>query len=115
MRGRPTLASILTLCIRVINHAEKYVDGNVHTNNIENFWSLLKRGLKGTYVSVMPFHLFRYVDEQAFRFNHRQSNDATRFLLAAKQITGRRLTYNKLTGKSLMRDDAGYLATLYPL
>jgi transposase-like protein len=93
---------------KVINHAEKYVEGNIHTNGIENFWSLLKRGLKGTYVSVMPFHLFRYVDEQAFRFNNRKSNDATRFLLVAKQISGRRLTYNKLLGKGLMRDEAGH-------
>lgn len=100
---------------KVINHAEAYVNGNIHTNGIENFWSLLKRGLKGTYVSVMPFHLFRYVDEQAFRFNNRKSNDATRFLLAAKQITGRRLTYDKLTGKTLMRGDEGYTASLYPL
>jgi transposase-like protein len=52
-----------------VNHAEKYVEGNVNTNGIENFWSLLKRGLKGTYVSVEPFHLFRYLDEQAFRYN----------------------------------------------
>jgi transposase-like protein len=100
---------------KVINHAEAYVNGNIHTNGIENFWSLLKRGLKGTYISVMPFHLFRYVDEQTFSFNNRKSNDATRFLLAAKQVTGRRLTYKQLTGKTLVRDDAGYLATLYPL
>ena len=64
---------------QVINHAEAYVKGNVHTNGIENFWSLLKRGLKGTYVSVMPFHLFRYVDEQAFRFNNRKFNDSERY------------------------------------
>ena len=55
----------------MMNHLERYVDGNVHTNGIENFWSLLKRGIAGTYVSVKPFHVFRYVDEQAFRFNNR--------------------------------------------
>src|SRR6478609_2759385 len=86
-------------------HAEKYVDGRVHTNCIENFWSLLKRGLAGTYVSVEPFHLFRYVDEQAFRFNNRATkdnplNDADRFTLAMSQIVGKRLTYQELTGKT---------------
>lgn len=77
----------------VIDHAEKYVDGNVHTNGIENFWSLLKRGIKGTYVSVQPFHLFRYLDEQAFRFNSRKQSDAARFAGAVDGILGRRLTY----------------------
>jgi transposase-like protein len=83
----------------VINHAEKYVDGLVHTNGMENYWSLLKRGLKGTYISVEPFHLFRYLDEQAFRFNNRKENDAYRFDLAVTQIVGKRLTYSQLTGK----------------
>jgi len=83
----------------VINHAETYVRGNVHTNGIENFWSLLKRGLKGTYISVEPFHLFRYLDEQAFRFNNRKVDDADRFIKAASQITGKRVTYRELTGK----------------
>lgn len=83
----------------VINHAERYVDGIVHTNGIENFWSLLKRGLKGTYISVEPFHLFRYLDEQAFRFNNRKGNDSDRFIKAAQNITGKRLTYKELTGK----------------
>jgi transposase-like protein len=83
----------------VINHAERYVDGLVHTNGIENFWSLLKRGLKGTYISVEPFHLFRYLDEQAFRFNNRKVDDADRFIKAASQITGKRVTYRELTGK----------------
>jgi len=83
----------------VIDHAEKYVDGNVHTNGIENFWSLLKRTLKGTYVSVEPFHLFRYLDEQAFRFNKRTGNDLYRFLEVAKCLTGRRLTFEELTAK----------------
>jgi transposase-like protein len=84
---------------QVIDHAVAYVDGNVHTNNCENFWSLLKRGLKGTYVSVEPFHLFRYVDEQAFRFNNCETDDVHRFVKGMQQIVGRRLTYKQLTGK----------------
>jgi transposase-like protein len=84
----------------VVNHLERYVDGRVHTNGIENFWSLLKRGLNGTYVAVEPFHLFRYVDEQAFRYNNRKElNDQQRFELAMSRINGRRLTYAELTGK----------------
>jgi transposase-like protein len=83
----------------VIDHAEKYVDGEVHTNGIENFWSLLKRGLKGTYVSVEPFHLFRYLDEQAFRFNNRNASDGERFKGALSSVLGKRLTYERLTGK----------------
>jgi len=83
----------------VINHAESYVKGNIHTNGIENFWSLLKRGLKGTYVSVEPFHLFRYLDEQAFRYNNRKTDDGNRFARTLCQTTGRRLTYKELTGK----------------
>ena len=85
----------------VIDHTEKYVEGQVHTNGCENFWSLLKRTIKGTYVSVEPFHLFRYLDEQAFRFNERKSNDATRFLFALVGIVNRRLTYKTLTGSEL--------------
>jgi transposase-like protein len=81
-----------------VNHAETYVNGQVHTNGCENFWSLLKRGINGTYVSVEPFHLFRYIDEQAFRFNQRSLNDAERFDLAIGQIVGKRLTYKELTG-----------------
>src|ERR1017187_6726640 len=85
---------------KVINHAEKYVDGRVHTNGLENFWSLLKRGLAGTYVSVEPFHLFRYLDEQMFRYNNRKNmNDFDRFSLAVSQIVGKRLTWNQVTGK----------------
>jgi transposase-like protein len=84
---------------QVINHAEAYVKGNIHTNGIENFWSLLKRTLHGTYVSVEPFHLFRYVDEQAFRYNNRNMNDLERFVFAMRHIVGRRLTYKQLTGK----------------
>jgi transposase-like protein len=84
----------------VINHAEEYVRGNVHTNGIENFWSLLKRSLGETYISVEPFHLFRYLDEQSFRFNNRKSmKDADRFLLALSRIRGKRPTYSELTGK----------------
>lgn len=87
---------------RVIDHAEAYVDGTVHTNGCENFWSLLKRGLNGTYVSVEPFHLFRYLDEQAFRFNHRSGlTDADRFALAISGIVGRRLMYKDLIGNNV--------------
>ena len=90
---------------KMVNHLERYVDGTVHTNGIENFWSLLKRGLSGTYVAVEPFHLFRYVDEQAFRFNNRKDangnklSDADRFQLALSQIAGKRLTFAEVTGK----------------
>jgi transposase-like protein len=84
---------------QVVDHAVEYVNGQVHTNGCENFWSLLKRSLKGTYVSVEPFHLFRYVDEQAFRYNNRQDmTDGDRFDLAVSQIVGKRLTYKELTG-----------------
>ena len=85
----------------VIDHAEAYVDGSVHTNGMENFWSLLKRAIKGTYVSIEPFHLFRYLDEQAFRFNERSMNDAQRFVLALKGIINKRLTYKALIGSEL--------------
>jgi transposase-like protein len=89
---------------QVINHAVQYVDGRIHTNGLENFWSLLKRGINGTYVSVEPFHLFRYLDEQSFRYNNRATpdnplNDADRFVLALSQIIEKRLTYKHLTGK----------------
>src|SRR5712692_5054103 len=88
----------------VINHTEKYVRGRVHTNGIENFWSLLKRGIGGTYVAVEPFHLDRYVDEQVFRYNNRATpdnpmTDADRFSLAVSNIVGKRVTYKELTGK----------------
>lgn len=82
----------------VIDHAEAYVDGQVHTNGLENFWSLLKRSLKGTYVAVEPFHLYRYLDEQAFRFNNRKDSDAARFALALAGVLGKRLTWATLTG-----------------
>lgn len=84
----------------VINHTIAYVEGHVHTNGIENFWSLLKRTIKGTYVSVEPFHLGRYLDEQAFRFNEREHNDGVRFRKVASSVAGRRLTYAELTGKN---------------
>jgi transposase-like protein len=84
----------------VIDHAVEYVHGRVHTNTLENFWSLVKRGLHGTYVSVDPFHLFRYLDEQMFRFNNRKDlNDAQRFNLAMSQIGAKRISYAELTGK----------------
>src|SRR5439155_11025970 len=87
---------------KVIDHAVAYVDGVVHTNTLENFWSLLKRGIHGTYGSVEPFHLFRYLDEQAFRYNNRKDlNDSERFSLAVSQIVGKRLTYKELTGKEV--------------
>ena len=88
----------------IINHAVEYVNGQVHTQGIENFWALLKRSLGGTYISVEPFHLDRYVDEQAFRYNNRATKDnpltdADRFALVLSQISGKRLTYAELTGK----------------
>jgi ISXO2 transposase-like protein len=85
----------------VIDHAECYVKGHVHTNGLENFWSLLKRTIKGTYVSVEPFHLFRYLDEQAFRFNERKDEDGDRgrFFKAIAGIFGKRLRYASLIGQ----------------
>ena len=89
---------------QIIDHAVQYVDGRVHTNGMENFWSLLKRGLKGTYVAVEPFHLFRYLDEQVFRYNNRATkenkvNDSDRFNLVVSQMLGKRLTFAEVTGK----------------
>jgi transposase-like protein len=82
-----------------VDHAEKYVDGQVHTNGIENFWSLLKRGLHGTYVSVEPFHLFRYLDERLFTYNLRDRSDYGRFETVVRAAAGRRLTYAEATAK----------------
>ena len=82
----------------VVDHASEYVRGRVHTNGIENFWSLVKRALHGTYVSIEPFHVFRYLDEQAFRFNTRKANDGQRFMRLVKHVVGKRLTYAELTG-----------------
>jgi transposase-like protein len=84
---------------QVIDHAVAYVDGKVHTNGLENFWSLLKRSINGTYVSVEPFHLFRYLDEQSYRFNNRRLTDAERFHHAVCGIVGKRVMYKELTGK----------------
>lgn len=83
-----------------VDHAEQYVRGQVHTNGMENFWALLKRGLNGTYVSVQPFHLFRYLDERVFTFNLREETDYGRFTAVLGAIAGRRLTYQALTGKA---------------
>jgi len=91
---------------QVVDHAVQYVDGNIHTNSLENYWSLLKRSISGTYVSVEPYHLFRYLDEQAYRFNNRKGendaplNDFDRFKMAASQIVGKRLTWAEATGKN---------------
>jgi transposase-like protein len=98
---------------QIVDHAERYVDGQVHTNSLENFWSLLKRGLKGTYVAVEPFHLFRYLDEQCFRFNNRGNkenpvNDGERFEMLLSQIAGKRLTYSALTGKDSLPAEAAF-------
>jgi hypothetical protein len=83
---------------KVIDRAETYVDGNVHTNRLENIWSLLRRSIKGTYVSVGPFHLFRSLDEQSFRYNERKATDAERFRKVLGSIAGKRLTYARVTG-----------------
>ena len=95
----PSYAGLNEFAHEVIDHAEKYVEGRVHTNGIENFWSLLKRGLHGTYVSVEPFHLFRYLDERVFTYNLRDRNDAGRFEAVLGAITGRRLTWAELVGE----------------
>ena len=85
---------------KVVDHAVEYVSGRTHTNGLENFCSLLKRGISGTYISVEPFHLFRYLDEQSFRYNNRLGfSDSPRFGLAMSQIVGKRVTYAELTGK----------------
>jgi transposase-like protein len=84
----------------VVDHAERYVDGQVHSNFIENFWALLKRGLHGTYISVEPFHLFRYLDERVFTFNMRELDDCDRFESVLRAIAGRRVTYAELIGQA---------------
>jgi hypothetical protein len=89
---------------QIVDHAECYVRGQVHTNGLENFWSLVKRGLKGTYVAVEPFHLFRYLDEQVFRYNNRATKkhfigDGDRFQMAVSQIGDKRVTYDQLIGR----------------
>jgi hypothetical protein len=83
-----------------VNHIDHYVRGQVHTNSLENFWSMMKRNLAGTYVAVEPFHLDRYLDEQMFRFNNRlNTSDADRFSMVLSQVMSRRLTYAEVTGK----------------
>jgi hypothetical protein len=90
----------------VIEHAVAYVDGEVHTNGLENYWSLLKRAPSGTYVSVEPFHLFRYLDEQAYRYNNRKdASDYDHFGTALAQIVGKRLTWKQVIG---MQDGAAW-------
>jgi len=86
---------------KVIDHSVSYCRGKVHTNGLENFWSLLKRGIRGTYVAVEPFHMFRYLDEQVFRFNNRKTKDVARFISTVGQILGKRLTYANLIGKGM--------------
>lgn len=88
-----------------VDHLTRYVAGDVHTNGLENFWSLFKRTLRGTYVAVADFHLHRYLDEQAFRFNERDSNDAGRFAAVMLAVVGKRLTYRQLTAQG----DAGFM------
>ena len=88
-----------------VDHATRYVQGRVHINGLENFWSLLKRTLRGTYISVAPFHLQAYLDEQTFRFNARRTNDSNRFWAVLKSVVGRRITYRVLTADG----DAGFM------
>ncbi len=83
-----------------IDHTETYVRGEVHVNGMENFWSLLKRCLAGTYVSVEPFHLQAYVDEQVYRFNNRKLTPAEKFAAVMEQANGKRVTWDALTGKN---------------
>jgi transposase-like protein len=90
---------------KAIDHLTKYIEGRVHTNGLENFWALLKRALGGTYVAVAPFHLQRYVDEQAFRFNERKGSDGSRFRRVLSAVVGKRLTYRELTAQG----DAGFM------
>ena len=98
-------ALALTHLREFIDHATTYVSGRVHINGLENFWSCLKRTLKGTYIRATPFHLFRYLDEQVFRFNHRKKDDAGRFDLVMKTVLGRRLTFRELCAI----DGAGFM------
>jgi hypothetical protein len=100
MRDHDGVEQVITMAWRAHDHAEKYVDGVVHTNGLENYWALLKRTIRGTYVSVEPFHLFRYLDEQAFRFNERSMNDADRFAKTLRHVVGRRIEYKTLIGQS---------------
>jgi hypothetical protein len=83
---------------KAIDHAECHVKGSVHTNGLENFWCLLKCCFRGTHVSVEPFHLFRYLDEEAFRFNNRTDKDGQRVEKAVGAVSGKRMTYKQLIG-----------------
>jgi transposase-like protein len=103
--ARGYLDIALTHWHKVIDHSIAYAVGIVHTNGMENFWSLFKRTIKGTYIGVAPFHLTRYAAEQAFRFNERMQDDAGRFLAVLKNVVGKRLTYRVLTAQ----DDAGFM------
>ena len=89
---------------QVINYTECYVRGRLHTNGLENFWSLFKRCVKGTYVSMEPFHLFRYLDEESFRFNNRKMDDTSRFVTTTSAVAGKRLTYTELIGRGMPLD-----------
>jgi transposase-like protein len=102
----PAYAGLYEYRHAMVDHTVEYVRGRVHTNGIENFWSLLKRGLKGTYISVEPFHLGRYVDEQVFRFNERKGGDGDRFTTALRGIIGRKLTYRELIGNGAIASAA---------
>ncbi len=84
-----------------INHSVEYVRGNIHTNGIENFWSLMKRTIKGTYVSIEASHLQRYVEEQCFRYNNRETTDLGRFMELIKSVSGKRITWDKLIGSQI--------------
>ena len=99
--GYDKLSEYKNFTHKTVNHINEYVNGRVHTQGIENFWSLLKRGLTGTYVAVEPFHMDAYVDEQVFRYNNRKNSDATRFEKTVGQIVGKRLTYAEVTGRGL--------------
>lgn len=92
----------------VINHAEESIRGNVHTQCMDNYWSLLKRTIKGTYVCVEPFYLFRHLDEQAFRSNMRETKDGMRFHVLAGKVDGKRLTYKELTGKTAKEQERSH-------
>ena len=94
----PSYEGLTEYAHEAVDHAERYVIGNVHTNNMENFWNLLKRCLKGTYIAVEPEHLHRYVGEEAFRFNTRQVSDAERFMDVVTNARDKRLTYKQLIG-----------------
>jgi hypothetical protein len=98
--GYDKLSEYKNFTHKTVNHINEYVNGRVHTQGIENFWSLLKRGLNGTYVAVEPFHMDSYVDEQVFRYNNRKGKtDAERFTKLLSQVAGKRLTYAEVTGK----------------